>query len=173
MKKVFLLTKGVYSEKYVVGVFSTRKKAEEFMLYNLGDDDYVDIEVANLDESIDRNEKLWRVNMSQGTSCAAVTSSRYHDKDTFQYDAWFGGFYFYVMAETSEKAVKIASERRSYIISHTYLFPFFDDKIVRRCISIDAYPVYDFFKMEVILRSDERINDKYKDKNIKIRYRDE
>lgn len=61
MKTVYVLTSGEYSDYHISGVFSTKKKAERFILNNpTGSYDRYDIEEWELDERQDDTTKtIW------------------------------------------------------------------------------------------------------------------
>lgn len=68
MKKIYVLTQGSYSDYSIVGIFSTRQKAEEFRtLVKPGYDGYNDLEEWTLDpdapEKIRHGYSIWNVTM--------------------------------------------------------------------------------------------------------------
>ena len=83
MKKVYLVSRGTYSDYSVVAIFSTKKKATEFIRMFPSDFcDYNDIAVFDLDpDAVDRTkngEMVWRVVMLRDGTVERVRSERFY-----------------------------------------------------------------------------------------------
>ena len=113
-KKIYIVTSGEYSDYRIDAVFSTRELAEDYIQHNGTD---YRIEEYNLDEEIDRNTKLWRVefDIKDGEFKEACVRDYAADdfRDTCYVSEYFRShrIHFFVNAETMNKAVKIARER--------------------------------------------------------------
>ena len=127
--KVYLATKGDYSDYNVEAVFSTKRKANTFSKYFTIDD----IEEYELDptdwEIIKKHIPLWDVIFVKETGDIKEIGEREYPSyweiqnrpgNTIWWAHCSGGRHLrtYVFAKTKEKAIKIANERRiGFIIS--------------------------------------------------------
>lgn len=125
-KKIYIVTEGEYSDYHICAVFSTREKAEEYV-QSKGTD--YKIEEHDLDEEIKREVKLWRVIffLDNGEVIEACHAGVQLEDltDTCQLKPTSFGeqlMYFYVLSETMDKAIKIASERLAAIKSNDYIW---------------------------------------------------
>ncbi len=125
MKKIYIVTSGEYSEYHIDAVFSTKKLAEDYIQQNGTD---YRIEEYNLDEEIDRNTKLWRVefDIKDGEFKEANVRDYAEDKfrDTCKVSDYFNDtrINFFVDADTMDKAKKIASERFAAVKANEYIW---------------------------------------------------
>ena len=118
--KVFVVTTGEYSDYRIERVFSTRKKALEYL--DTKDDEYT-LEVFDLDEPIDRKTQIYEISFELDKkkvwNVRTTWDVRY--KDTIH----IGGRYFnnrktldiYVESDSRKRALKIASERYGAVIA--------------------------------------------------------
>ena len=123
--KIYIVTSGEYSDYHIDAVFSTKKLAEDYIQQHGTD---YRIEKYNLDERIDRNTKLWRVefDIEDGKHTEAYVRDYVADdfRDTCQVLDCLRGpcIQFYVDADTMDKAVKIASERFAAVKANEYIW---------------------------------------------------
>lgn len=118
--KVFVVTSGEYSDYRIERVFSTRKKALEYL--DTKDDEYR-LEVFDLDKSIERKTQIYEISfeLDKKKVCDVRTIVDVRYKDTIH----IGGRYFnnrktldiYVESDSRKRALKIASERYGAIIA--------------------------------------------------------
>lgn len=142
MKKVYVVTAGDYSDYHIVGIFDSREKAEEYINYSTYSD-LNDIEEYNLNEPPDKREKIFEIRSGfENIDCKIVGHSSepmmYKDLmhimnfglgDRKQY------IYFYICADTRDRAIKIASERlRQVKAEEHFRFP-----MLRRLVGFRYY----------------------------------
>lgn len=123
--KIYIVTSGEYSEYHIDAVFSTQELAEDYIQQNGID---YGIEEYNLDEEIDRNTKLWRVEFNIKDCELKDASVRDYREDDFRDTCKVSDFFdcslidFFVDADTMNKAVKIASERFAAVKANEYIW---------------------------------------------------
>lgn len=116
MAKVYLLTQGEYSEYHIVGVYSTREKAEAHKPNHrnyFGTDP--DIEEHELDPPCSILPDTWKVIMDRdGNSLEEPHLTEGQDKESFNlWDSKKDNEYaFWVHAKDKAHAVKVANEMR-------------------------------------------------------------
>ena len=133
--KVFVVTSGEYSDYRIERVFSTRKKALEYL--DTKDDGYT-LEVFDLDEPIERKTQIYEISFELDKkkvwNVSTTRDVRY--KDTIH----IGGRYFtnrktldiYVESDSRIRALKIASERYGSIIAGEQpMFPYLRVGVLR------------------------------------------
>lgn len=124
-KKIYIVTSGEYSEYHIDAVFSTKELAEDCIQQNGTD---YRIEEYNLDEEIDRNTKLWRVEFDIKDGEFKEASVRDYAADDFRDTCYVSEYFrshrinFFVATETMNKAVKIASERFAAVKANEYIW---------------------------------------------------
>ena len=118
--KVFVVTSGQYSDYRIERVFSTRKKALEYL--DTEDDSYR-LEVFDLDGPIERMTQIYEIRFELDKkkvwNVSAMLDKRYKDM------IHIGGRYYnnsktldiYVESDSRKRALKIASERYGAIIA--------------------------------------------------------
>ncbi|MBO5080351.1 MAG: hypothetical protein J6B82_05665 [Bacteroidaceae bacterium] len=141
-KKVYAVTSGEYSDYHIKGIFDSREKAEEYINYSTYSD-LNDIEEYNLNEPPDKGEKIFEIRSDfENIDCKIVGDSpepmMYKDLmhimnfglgDRKQY------IYFYICADTRDRAIKIASERlRQVKAEEHFRFP-----MLRRLVGLRYY----------------------------------
>lgn len=127
MKKVYVLTRGSYSDYSIVGIFSTRGKADAFKNVINCVDGYNDLEEWELDSDapnkIRRGYSIWTVLMLRNGRVQHVS----RNKQPEWYDVycvtkpphiWKRTLYALVWAKTSTYAIKIANEYRAQFIAN-------------------------------------------------------
>ena len=123
--KIYIVTSGEYSDYHIDAVFSTQKLAEDYIQQNGTD---YKIEEYNLDEEIDRNTKLWRVEFDVNDGEFKEASVRDYAKDYFRDICKVSDYFrsrrisFFVDADTMDRAVKIASERFAAVKANEYIW---------------------------------------------------
>lgn len=168
--KVYIVTKGEFSDYHIERVFSTKEKAQEYLDY-LGDTDNSGMEEYILDNETPRGVFEYRVSLYEDGSTKAELMDfndrfSYYRKDAFQYKKSFGNnkyYWFNIEAKDAPHAVKIASERLMQIKAMPYLFPRMKENCVYTYIrfysgfSNSTTPIYDYNTKEIILNEDEWI----------------
>ena len=153
--KVFVVTSGEYSDYRIERVFSTRKKALEYL--DTKDDGYT-LEVFDLDEPIERNTHVYKISFELDKkkvwNVSIVWDKRYKDM------IHIGSRYFnnrntldiYVESDSRKRALKIASERYGAIIAgEQTMYPYLRVGVLRH-YSSSIYPAFfDFNTGEMVL----------------------
>lgn len=122
MAKIYIVTRGEYSDYGINAVFSTMKKAQEYRQQHGTD---FSIEVYDVDEEVKKETKVWRVairfdNFKVSECLAGLWGDGWGSdmKDTFEYYLdWEKKEYIrlYLEADCMDRAIKIASERIAQI----------------------------------------------------------
>ena len=130
MTKIYVVTKGDYSDYTIHGVYSTEELADEAaVLYSDSSDD-AEVETYELDDMPDHvpGQKPWTVRMDKGgnaysTSRASVDCFDVYNSmcgpsgGTNSWDKSPDAMWFNVWAKDMKHAVKIANERRVQLIA--------------------------------------------------------
>lgn len=130
---VFMVTSGQYSDYGVCGIFSTKEMANKYIEFmsrteNVFSNEFNDIEEIELDsyeELINSNDNIYHGYMDEeGNQVYDMTI----DNDMVELansfaignDERYGGLFmhYYVRADSPERAVKIANDKRAQIISN-------------------------------------------------------
>lgn len=136
MKKIYLVTKGNYSDYRVLAAFSNKSLAEDF-ISNFTNDDLNDIEEYELNpkttDLINRGYSVWLVHMLRNGNTELIQKKKLSVYNAVQHDAsiWqrtkalaYKGMdvqdvmTVYVMAKSEIHAVKIANEKRIQMIAN-------------------------------------------------------
>lgn len=123
--KIYIVTSGEYSDYHIDAVFSTEELAVDYIQQH--GIDYA-IEIYNIDEEIDRNTKLWRVEFDIKDCELKDARVRDYGEDNFRDTCKVSGYLdcslinFFVDADTMNKAVKIASERFAAVKANEYIW---------------------------------------------------
>ena len=124
-KKIYIVTSGEYSDYHIDAVFSTKELADDYIQQNGID---YEIEEYNIDEEIDRNTKLWRVEFDMKDCELKNACVMRYEEDDFRDTCKVSDYLdcslinFFVDADTMNKAVKIASERFAAVKSNEYIW---------------------------------------------------
>lgn len=158
--KVFVVTRGEYSDYRIERVFSTRKKALEYL--DTKDDGYT-LEVYDLDDPIERKTQIYEISFELDKkkvwSVRTMCDVRY--KDTIH----IGGRYFnnrktldiYVESDSRKRALKIASERYGAIIAgEQIMYPYLRVGVLRHYSSM-CPAFFDFNTGELVLFDSEEL----------------
>lgn len=125
MKKVYVVTAGCYSDKHIVAVFSTKEKAEEHIAYHGTE---YRLEEYDLDKEYERSVSLWNVTFDlsgREETVASRTSEPFcvPFANMCQINIFSHNIIdFYVYADTSERAIKIAREHLGAIKANDYVW---------------------------------------------------
>lgn len=152
--KVFVITTGEYSDYTINRVFSTRKKALEYL--DTKDDRYT-LEVFDLDEPIERKTHIYEISFELDKkkvwNVSIECDKRYKDM------IHIGGRYFnnrktldiYVESDSRKRALKIASERYGAIIAgEQTMYPYLRVGVLRHYSNmLPAF--FDFNTGELVL----------------------
>lgn len=169
--KVYIVTVGTYSDYHIERVFSTKKKAQEYLDY-LGNTNDANMEEYVLDEETPRGVFEYHVSIDEKDGRAKAElmdfdySLGYYRKDAFQYKNILGRKYYWfnIEAKNAPHAIKIASERLMQIKAMPYLFP----KIKENCVCNEfsfSYnnkmhtPIYDYNTREIIIDKNEWVEE--------------
>ena len=157
-KKIYIVTKGEYSDYRIDSVFSTEDLAKEYL--DGKSDDYR-MEVYNIDEPMPKHEtRLWRIRLDAVTKKLRFAEYAYNDdvKDTVCMYKWYDGaktkkgLTFYIESDSKERAVKIASERFGQVVAEEPIrFPYLRSKIIDDKYTGGNFPLYDFKTGEIVL----------------------
>jgi hypothetical protein len=123
-QKIYVVTAGCYSAYHIVGVFSTKEKAEEFVKkYNKTASDLNKAEIEEyildqLERDLPPGHKLFFVRMTREGVVREVEEVKL--SDFYGFDFGFdlsGNLFCTVSAKDQAHAVKIVNERRVYLIA--------------------------------------------------------
>ena len=152
--KVFVVTSGEYSDYCIERVFSTRKKALEYL--DTKDDEYT-LEVFDLDEPVERKTQLYEISFELDKK-KVIDVDIYWD-ESYKDMIHIGGRYFrnkktldiYVESDSRKRALKIASERYGAIIAgEQTMYPYLRVGVLRHYGNmVPAY--FDFHTGELVL----------------------
>lgn len=158
--KVYVVTAGEYSDYRIEGIFSSRKKAEEYInnstkMYLNGIDEWI------LDEKKpDKREKIFSVISDFDKIDFHVYGREYYPieyKDLMQYYIKWDKSHnirFYIYTDTRERAIKIASERLRQVKAEEH----FRYPLLRRPVTTsygqDEFPFTHYHTGEIILEED-------------------
>lgn len=129
MEKVYMVTKGIYSEYKVCGVFSTKEKAERFITMFQDDADYNDIEEMELNpiDKISIGRLPYIVVINKSGNIERAERANYNgfilNQGSFKETFYFLGttenslLAVLCLAKNKMHAIKIASEKRARILA--------------------------------------------------------
>ena len=147
--KVYIVTYGEYSGYAIEAVFTTREKADEFVQF-YGTE--YRVEEFETDQEFKKETKVWliTINMQSGNLSASVPCGNtefYQSKiDTCQKSLFNDNeMDFYVMADTQDRATKIAYERLVALKSNPIIWEKLNTKVKDPngwFFAIDEYPVF-------------------------------
>lgn len=164
MKKVYVVTAGDYSDYHIKGIFDSREKAEEYINHSASSE-LNDIEEYNLNEPPDKREKIFEIRSDfENIDCkiAGHSSEPMMYKDlmhimNFGLDDRKQYIYFYICADTRDRAIKIASERLRQVKAEEHFrfpmlrrlvgFRYYDSKVVE-------FPYIHYHTGEIVLPED-------------------
>lgn len=155
-KKIYIVTEGSYSDYHIEAVFSTRKKAKEFMDTK---DQYARIEEFPIDEPVKREVQVWDICINLDTKeVSRIWGHSNLPKDLVM----LGGsmpipdgnrkITFTIESDSKKRAIKIASERLGAVIANERtMYPFLRVKVVRHPCRDITYPAYNFNTGAIVL----------------------
>ena len=131
--KVYLVTDGEYSDYHLCGIYSTREKAEEAKQIYVADRDIEEIELDGLPEHIE-GLYCYLVSMNKSGKLRSVDWLERSDRMNKDVTLWDHQEVadFFVMGRDSKHAIKIANERRSYLIA-TNQWPVVHPYLIKNC----------------------------------------
>lgn len=150
MKKVYVVTDGCYSDYHIVAVFSTKEKSEEYIAYHGTN---YRMEEYSLDKEFEREESVWcvSIDMQDGTASACRLNYYFEEVNTCTIEeCGQHSIYFYVIADTSKKAIKVAHEHLGAIKANVYVWQTLNTEISETCHSgshcwtVTRMPTYNF-----------------------------
>ena len=152
--KVFVVTTGEYSDYTIDRVFSTRKKALEYL--DTKDDEYT-LEVFDLDEPIERRTQLYniRFELDKKKVWRVITYYDKRYKDLIHIgERCFNNVKtldIYIESDSRKRALKIASERYGAIIAgEQTMYPYLRIGVVRHYGNMKP-AFFDFNTGELVL----------------------
>ena len=165
MNKVYVVIEKTPGFNAVVkGAFSNVDKALGCVECESGETSAFIVE-TELDKVVDKKEQLWAVCLIKNKAIAMPFEVESY-KDIFQMRD--EGFSFFVVADTHENAIRVATQRLRYIKENPHLYPYFDQRIV---LSNGAtYPPYHFLLKSVVLHGGQAVFYEFADKVKIIRY---
>lgn len=178
---VYVVTTGIYSDYHIVGIFTTREKAEEYIDSMMWPSEY-DVDEYALDElQPDRGEKMFCVCIEYEDFSARIVSRKSLNdplvegrQNTFQMTD-SGEIEMYIISTDSKRAIKIASERLRQIKAEEWKYPLlhevcaFGEKgtgkvlnkqlrgLIAYPILYNRYPVYRFGTGELVVPENEEM----------------
>ena len=117
---VFVLENGSYSDTRVVGVYSTRKRADMASRVFKDDPNIFEVEVDACSDAMYRGEVPWFVRMKRDTGdvlAVEQTESSYSAFTSHVGEDIHKNLYTTCWAADRERAIKIASDRRAIFLA--------------------------------------------------------
>lgn len=178
---VYVVTTGIYSDYHIVGIFTTKEKAEEYIDSLMWPSEY-DVDEYTLDElQPDRGEKMFCVCIDyEDFNARIVSRTSLSDplvegrQNTFQMTD-SGEIEMYIISTDSKRAIKIASEQLRQIKAEEWRYPLlhevcaFGEKgtgkvlnkqlrgLIAYPILYNRYPVYRFGTGELVVPEGEEM----------------
>ena len=157
-QKVYIVTKGCYSEYHVVAVFLNKIKAEEYC----DKDAECRIEEYDADSETPIEGKLWYDVGISIDERQIVVRSTYAKIDTINYANWFWNekgeeiagqpcYILSVCADGVKKAKAIALERyHAFLAVKETHFPLIETEFIPDGMYSSEYPLYNYFTYEIL-----------------------
>lgn len=169
-KTIYVVTSGEYSDYHIVGVFDSREKAEEYQKYSHeAEPNMIEEYGLNLLKP-DKRDKLFKVYSEFDNVDFKVATCREGEWDLWEKDlVYISGenflrtrFYisFTVLADTRERAIKIAAERLARVKAEEEVrFPFLRSKLPFKWNGRvrEEYPTCLYHTGEILLHTDEEL----------------
>ena len=116
MIKVYIVTEGEYSDYGIIGVFSTKDKAEKFVEEFGGDIEEYGLDILCLM----KNKKIYSVKMTKEGVATVILEDYCCIEDCINKRYGFDNknMYFYCFAKDKPHAIKIANEWRTNLIAN-------------------------------------------------------
>lgn len=152
-EKIYIITTGEYSDYHIDRVFSTRKKAMEYL--DTKDNEY-QLEVYDIDEPIKREKQMYCISFDldkKKVHGVRTSDPKYANMIHVRY--WYVNqiktLDIYVESDSRKRALKIASERYGAVIaSEATMYPYLRVGVIRHYGNmLPAY--FDFTTGELIL----------------------
>ena len=156
--KIFIVTSGSYSDYGIERVFSTRKKALEYL--DTKDDDYK-LEVYDLDEPVERKTQIYEISFELERKKVVEVSTRENKyKDLIHVcNKWVTKTLdIYVESDSRRRALKIASERYGAIIAgEQTMYPYLRVGIIKHFTTMEP-GYFDFKTGELVLFNHQQLS---------------
>lgn len=120
--KIYIVTKGAYSDYHIVGVYSTPEIAERYKNLEPGAD--ADIEEWDIDvlySPLEHGYKFWYVSFDKEGNVDYITETNMAEDGEAARNEYYihtRGITFHLYAKDREHAIKIASEKRFMILAN-------------------------------------------------------
>ena len=158
--KIFIVTTGDYSDYTIDRVFSTRKKALEYL--DTQDNNYT-LEVYDIDEPIERKTHIYQISFELDKKKVIDVDARNskHYKDLIR----IGGKYFnqrksldiFVESDSRKRALKVASERYGAIIAgEQTMYPYLRVGVLNHYGRMEP-AFFDFHSGELVLIDNQQL----------------
>lgn len=124
-KKIYIVTRGEYSDYKIYAIFTTKEKANAYIQQNGTE---YNIEEYNLDEEVKKKTQLWRIifNIEDGKLYGAspISCDRNKVVDTCYIKLLWKklNIIFYIDADAMNRSVKVASERFAAVKANEYIW---------------------------------------------------
>lgn len=153
--KIYIVTGGDYSDYHIAAIFSTDKKAEEYVQQN---GDFYRVEPYDIDtEVVNASKQVWMVNLRikdhKVLSCSPT--EYYSDKIdcfmVFERTSFNEGtdIDFVLVADSMNSAIKIANERLNQVIAEKDMF--FKEAFNKKNVGVwDRYPFVNFHTGRIV-----------------------
>ena len=154
--KIFIITAGDYSDYHIERVFTTRKKANEFL--DTKDNDYR-LEVYDLDEPIERKKYIYCISFQLDRKKVLCVQMYYNNgkyyKDLIRVSPSFVNkstkLDIYIESDSRKRALKVASERYGAIIANEQtMYPYLRVGTINNCFRSEP-AFFDFNTGELVL----------------------
>lgn len=158
-KIVYIVTKGEYSDYHIEAVFSSKKKAKEYVQHNGAE---CQIEEYKLDAQFERGAKLWCVAIDVDNSDILEAEALHYKRDELKDLCVIRDFLhqkrceLYIVTDTMDRATKIAKERYFALKSNQYIWDEMNkEEPYRSCghtfPALKCYPYFNFVTNEFII----------------------
>ena len=157
--KIFIVTRGEYSDYTIDSVFSTRKRALDYLDTK---DDNFRLEVYDLDKPVVHTTTTYRISFrldKKKVHRVSQCANKY--KDLIQISSWcfneLKTIDIYIESDSRKRALKIASERYGAIIAgEQTIYPYLRVGVIRRYGDLEtAY--FDFHTGEMVLFGEQQL----------------
>lgn len=124
-KKIYIVTRGEYSDYKIYAIFTTKEKANAYIQQNGTE---YNIEEYNLDKEVKKKTQLWRIifNIEDGKlyEASPISCDRNKVVDTCYIKFLWKKItiIFYIDADAMNRAVKVASERFAAVKANEYIW---------------------------------------------------
>ena len=119
MKKVYIVTEGNYSDYDIVAVFSTKKKAKEFLKKYEEVYPYIDVRIEEYPVDVPVEKCFGYVVVMKKNGDVVRTEKTYDTEFGFRgFHFLSGDLVWAVNTDDEKKAIKVVNEKRAIILAH-------------------------------------------------------